>query len=495
MPTNSYDVLVLGDDFAGLITATLCASRGLRVLLANTGHDTSYTLGPYRLPTAALPFVGYGSPAVRRVIQELHFEHSLKRKLGDSDAPFQFVGPNVRLNVAVDDQLLRKELEREIPGATAHAADAAHCAMELASFFDSVLAQDIAFPPAGFWERREVGRTAARVAEESQRLKDMLSKDPLIASFVGLPAALTANSAPLSPTPESQARCFSLWRQQSPRLVGDWEGLSTLFHQKFASHGGEQRNVRPAALTFSWGKVTGVRLDTGEELGADQVVAAMPVAELAVLTEAKQPKRLLQAAQRIRPAGYRYTLNLVVAEAGIPAGMGDTVLFVNDPNAPLTEDNAFAIYRGQADTEARVVVTLEATARAPERASELDGAFADLRVRLRRQLESVMPFCSDHVLLAHSPHERAPAEGSDGELALKQPVPPTPLWHSDLDSHLGVSALSYTVGVKHLTLASSQVLAGLGVEGSFAAGWCAAKIVCGNGRRKELSRPEIIARG
>ena len=50
MPSNSYDLVVLGDDLAALVCATLCARRGLRTLVLGDERPARYTLGPHKLP-------------------------------------------------------------------------------------------------------------------------------------------------------------------------------------------------------------------------------------------------------------------------------------------------------------------------------------------------------------------------------------------------------------------------------------------------------------
>ena len=94
MPTSSYDVVVVyGNDIAGLITATLCARRGSRVLLLRTQkRPYSYQLGNQTVPRRAAPLVGLSAPAVTRVLEELHFEHVLRRKLRQNQRALQIVG-------------------------------------------------------------------------------------------------------------------------------------------------------------------------------------------------------------------------------------------------------------------------------------------------------------------------------------------------------------------------------------------------------------------
>jgi phytoene dehydrogenase-like protein len=94
MPTNSYDLIVVGDDFAGLVAGTLCARRGMRVLVLSQGGSASaYSLGPHRLPVEPLCLAGLGSPLVQRVLDELQLGHTLRRKLVQRPVSFQVAAP------------------------------------------------------------------------------------------------------------------------------------------------------------------------------------------------------------------------------------------------------------------------------------------------------------------------------------------------------------------------------------------------------------------
>ena len=82
MPRASYDLIVLGDELSGLVTATLCARRGMRVLLCQLSPPAaSYAIGGVKLPAEPVVLAGLGGPAIRRVFDELHFQHLIKRKL------------------------------------------------------------------------------------------------------------------------------------------------------------------------------------------------------------------------------------------------------------------------------------------------------------------------------------------------------------------------------------------------------------------------------
>jgi hypothetical protein len=98
-------------------------------------------------------------------------------------------------------------------------------------------------------------------------------------------------------------------------------------------------------------------------------------------------------------------------------------------------------------------------------------------------------------LVAHSPNETAAAEGLAGELELAEPVPAVPVWRSNLESTLGFTGLPYQLGLKNLTMATGQTLPGLGLEASFIAGWCAARIVGGGSKKKDYLKDQVIDAG
>jgi phytoene dehydrogenase-like protein len=490
MPTNFYDLIVIGDEPSGLVAATLCARRGMRVLLARTGRRPArYKVGPYDLPTAPLTLAGLTSPAAKRVFDELHFHHPLKRRLRDSQPAFQLAGPDLRLDVVPDDVDFARELAREL-GDEGGALELCERAGGLSRLLDPMFAQDIAVPPTGFWERREIGRAAGKLAEDGARWREEADADPRVRALTSLPAVLGGYLSPDSLTPEARARSFDQWRKGAPRVRGDWEALGEMFGDKFSAQSGEVREVKIDELLLGWKGASGVRLDDGEELGAQHLIAAMPIEELIPMLGKKQPKRLLQLAESITTVGYRYTLNLVLAEAGIPEGMGASVFAVGDFEAPLEGANALAIYVGEPDDQARVVVTVQAICPAPGDDTPLEQAFSTLRGDIRRALEDVMPFVSRHLLLVHSPNE-PPAKGH--EIELGQPIPAPAIWRYHEEGPLGISALPYQVGVKQLTLASTQTLPGLGLEGELVAGWCAAKLACAATGKKEYLRDEVFA--
>src|SRR5580765_1132246 len=111
MPSNSYDLVVLGDDLAALVCATLCARRGMRTLVLGDERPVRYTLGPHKLPIEPALWPVAPANAGDRVLKELHAELALRRKLREPKLAAQLVAPELRLDLGTD--RLAGELARE----------------------------------------------------------------------------------------------------------------------------------------------------------------------------------------------------------------------------------------------------------------------------------------------------------------------------------------------------------------------------------------------
>lgn len=521
MPTNSYDLIVVGDDFAGLVAGALCARRGMRVLMLSHGAQPSgYVLGPHRLPVEPLCLAGLGSPLVQRVLEELQIGHTLKRKLVQQPVSFQFASPEVRLDVSADEHNLGSELRRELPqampgnGSTAmvlhgrggaedapaapaepgriDALDACASSAAVAQHIDVAMGIDSEFPPLGFWKRREIDKGTTRLGDEAEGWLARFQDHAAVRTLIALPAVLGTYAPASELGAAALARGFHLWRTGAPRLPGDWEALRELFMERLTKASGETRVARAEGLTYRWGKVNGVRLENGEELGAGYVIAALPLSELVPLVGPKVPKRLSQYAEAVQVAGHRYTWNLVVDQAGVPEGMSSPLLLVTDPEAPLSGANAVGIFLDDPDEQGHVTVTILAVCPPPAEGQTLAQALAALRQEIRGRIDTVMPFLDEHIVVSHSPHEAVPPEGIHASAAKGMPLEPAPVWSSQLEAPLGVAAVPYSVGLKHLAVASSQVLPRLGLEGSFAAGWSAARLASDAAGKKREYR-EVLA--
>ncbi len=498
MPTNSYDLVVLGDDLAALVCATLCVRRGMRTLVLGDDRPARYTLGPHKLPIEpSLWPVLPGSPG-ERVLKELHAELALRRKLREPRIAAQLVTPDLRIDLGSD--RIATELAREL-GDAASEAMLAHWAKagDIARLVDPLLSSEHAFPGVGFFERREVARLSELATDAANTWWTELQADPRGPIWRHLAAiALRHPSAP----PAAAARAIDAWRSGPPALRGDGDAIRELFVEKLTTAGGELRAGKVTEIAMSWGKVSGLTLASGDDIGAAQIVSSRPPSELAELLGKKAPKRLSELAESISLVGYRYTLNVVLDEAGIPEHMAPTVAVIAQPDKDAIGDASFSIHLSETDDAGRVVATIAAVLAVdgPIEPERLAPKCMALRAGLWKRFGDVMPFFERHLVLAHSPFEATPPQvpGGRGSYDVPRNLPLTmaPVWKGQLTTpvdQVAGAAMAYQTGLKNLTLTGDQILPALGIEGALASGWSAAKVACAiAGKKKDYLRDELV---
>jgi phytoene dehydrogenase-like protein len=282
-------------------------------------------------------------------------------------------------------------------------------------------------------------------------------------------------------------------------MRGDGDALRELLVEKLTTAGGEIRAGRVTEIGLSWGKIASLTLQNGDEIGATQIVASRPPAVIAELLGKKAPKRLSELADSVALIGYRYTLNLVLDEAGLPEHMAPTVAVVAAPDQDPSGDAAFSIHLGEADDAGRVIATIATVLAAdgPIEADKLAPKLTALRAALWKRLGDIMPFFERHLVLAHSPFEATPPHvpGGRGSYDVPRglPLAMAPVWKGAIAGTADLGALTYTTGLKNLTLTGDQVLPTLGLEGALASGWSAAKVACAiAGKKKDYLRDEVV---
>lgn len=494
MPSNSYDVVVLGDDLAALVCATLCARRSLRTLLLGAERPARYLLGPHKLPVEPSTWPTMAGSAGERVLKELHAELALRRKLREPKIAAQLVAPELRVDLGAD--RLAPELEREVGAPAADWLARWDRSGEIARSFDPVLGGEHAFPGVGFFEKRELGKLTEQAAEAAAAWWADAERDPHAALW--RPLAAIAQRHP-APAPIAIARAITAWRSGPAALRGDGDAIRELLTEKLTTAGGEVRAGKVTELGVSWGKLTSLTLQNGDEIGAGQIVASRPPTELAELLGKKAPRRLAELADSVQLVGYRYTLNVVLDEAGLPEHMAPTVAVIAAPDRDPVADAAFSIHLSETDDGGRVVATIAAilASDGPLDPDQLPGQCAALRAALWQRLGDVMPFFERHLVLAHSPFEatapHVPGGRGSYDVPRNLPLAMAPIWRGRLPQTAEIGALPYTTGVKNLTLTGDQVLPGLGVEGALVAGWSAAKVACAiAGKKKDYLRDEVV---
>jgi glycine/D-amino acid oxidase-like deaminating enzyme len=491
MIRSHYDVIVVGARLSSWVAAALLGKRGRRVLVI--GHDElppTYEIAGRTLPRAPHNFLPAHSPIARRTLAELALQTTFRRHAVAHDPAFQVALPGVRFELAAEQAHLWRELEREFPS-VAKTAEAIIEELRAGSAgLDRALENELAWPPETFLERRAHARATRHLAYGTPRESDPLAQLPEGHPFrhvISAPVRFADGMDPDSLHGLRLARLFSLWASGGADLSGGWATFRKALEESVRAHGGEVRErERIDAIEIKRGLASAVRVAaSGELLGASWVVVGTDVGTLLRLLPDRRPiEEIFEQLGEPTPRYYRYTLNLVLRTAGVPAGLARDAFSLRDPSRPASAANLLHVEthpETPGTGERRMVVEALLPRRGVE---DLPGYVETVREQVLSSLGELVPFLGEHLVLIDSPHDGRPGrlveERADVEPALKwqRGFRTMDVVHGyPVTGPLGVTALPVRTPVAHLLLCNHQVVPGLGLEGELLAASTAVRII------------------
>jgi phytoene dehydrogenase-like protein len=502
-----FDVIVLGSDLPGLACGALLAKRGFRVLVLGQQQPApSYRLGPYTLPRRPFTFGAVNSPVAKRTTAELGIGPHLRRLSRTLEPAYQIALPRQRLEIPTDLTQLEREIEREFSQVRRPALDFFRLSSERARATDALFERNLPLPPVGFWERRELQRAAAgldidRDGHARDLLAELPDRHPFRAAAM-VPACFAGNLEPERLTELLVSRLIDSLASSPHALAEGLSSLSEVLCERIRSGSGELRfHEHAAQILVRRSAVCGVRLHgSDEEIGASTLIASLDVSAISPLLEDRRPMlELFEQIGEPQPRHYRYTLNVVIGEAGLPEGMARDVYVVRNLERALSGENVLHVEvdsRAQSPgAPAHHVLCVETLLHAGA-VEGRDGSLDTARERVLSALAELMPFVREHALLWDSPHDgRAPsvAAGEPPATDVRDRRGPEtmPCVHAyPVTSAMGLCAMPVRTGLAGLLLCGSQVVPGLGLEGELLAASAAANVVS----RKERARPWVRRR-
>lgn len=465
-----YDVLVIGGQLGGLLSACLLAKRGCRVLcVEHDGVGGGYEHGGFMLPYA--PFLAPAlkvMPGVEEAFAELGIQTSYQRALRPHQPELQLVLEDARIDVSADASKWQRELTRIFAehgpevGARIAALTRAHEGTD--AFFKAAHP----LPPDGFFDRWKLSRQArATPALSWEPPARDTSAEKLMGALLPFVSNLATPDAPLA-----RARVLSQALSLPGRHPQGREGVRELLEKRLVELGGDylQRegndNFVVEQLSFEGGKLEGARLVRSENVyrAAAVVVATDSGALRRLLPEKKRHRKLTEALDASEVKSFLFTVNHVLPTRALPRGMGELLLVDSgdeELGAVLVQLHPARKVDGKEDEALQVVC---AGAFVPANVREFGEAHLEsIAKRIGTVLERLMPFSAPHRVLASSPYLHAStARGSR--------LLPHPLFAFEEEKALGVGGLAQRTAVKNLFLANREVLPGLGLEGELLAG-------------------------
>lgn len=493
-----YDVIVIGMQASGLVTASLLAKRGRRVLLVDHGENTTYyQRGGYKLPLlpVLLPALE-DSPPVRAVHDELGLAPELRAKGTMLEPAFQAVMPDHRVDLHASPERLSGEIGAEFP----EVADAVKHFFERLFALDQEMTDFLArtppLPPSGWRERWRTRKLLSAVKHleapfEQHDLFAGIPEDHPVRELLLGPLTFFGHLGTDSPSTFHAARLIARYYRGTLAFSDRLGSLQGLLAKAAETAGVEvRRGAVVKHVELAGKRIVHLTLeDDRHDYSADFFVnnALSPFEEL--VPPGKHQARYTMERGGLRPVGSLMVINLVVDCDVVPCGMAEALFVLNgrrkargdEPVDPPLFLRRYPATRGEAAKpgkeaaeETREVLSVACpvrtldVARSPERLSALR---AQMIGRVARVVPFLSEFLRDSSLTADTGSWDVDAEGVRRKI---DPWALHPIYETTEPPLLGVAARRNRGYFKNLVHCTRDVVPGLGIEGEYIAGIAAA---------------------
>ena len=334
-----FDVIIIGGELAGRLTAGLLTRAGRRVLVLDQGECVPhYQHDGWVLPKRAelLPAPDR-SVRLRNIHRTLGF-HFERAERSDERPLYQVVLPKHRFRLYP----ARAQRERELTRTKLPTPDAEGMLDKLTRAdiaLDQFLASEPMLTPYGWFDRLKAKRLWQR-ALSTESLPSAQPTNP-VSNAILAPEKLFSFLGPDDLSATRSARLTSLFFQGVHSRGADGDSFDAQLNQRLVEMGVEfQVTSAIESIQISWGKVRSIQLaNGGDTLSADFFVAntLLPFEDL---LEGKYATRsYLPKPNTLELAGGLLQLNLVVHRDVIPEGMDSRVLMQTDDGPMLLQIN------------------------------------------------------------------------------------------------------------------------------------------------------------
>lgn len=459
--TRFHDVTVVGGSLAGGLLAGLLAHRGLDVLwLGQADPGPIYQHQGVQLPAYLywLPPAGK-APSLDQVLAELGLEDRVHLLGGKRQPLLQFLAPDYRIELSLDQKQLLAELARsgvENGEAVLGWLQSGQAAVQT---YTSMLAEPSLVMPCSLLEKL---RSRRHFKSLQVTPADSRQARPHVLELLTTANLFFCNLEPAQQHP-LLARRWLLSLLQGMRPVDNL--LQSLWEATERQGCEVKRSLVVEEIRPERGRAADLLLAGGERPRRSSVVVlALPPARGIELLSLGSGRGKFQAlAGRVRQTGAMFTMNLVLPADKLPLGLNPTslVLLPSQPGTDAQPEQLMLMHYRQLESRpGKVVVHLACRVAAGKRFLGRR-ALAAWQTRMTRAAASVMPFLEENLESNSSPFWEKRADD--------QPHPDPwnlhTIFETDSELFMGCALDMPRPPRRNILLIGPQQVPGLGLEG------------------------------
>lgn len=384
------DILVLGTELPGLVTAAFLARRGLSVQVVDSDLFSDNEKMPDPICLCNLHSKLLRSILGRLNIPEMNIQNFLNR-----ESTLQVIFPKHRIDIFNNPLTYFEEIEREFPEhyqavkAFYEAQAKLRHQIDVGELFQQLI-------PNSWKEKRAFRKFVSEqhLDERSDEIQTILNSDDEIKQFFILQHMLAYQQTMGQPFKFQVSELFNPGDGEIFSVHAGIRDLKSMLLERIQHYDGTIRSkVQINKMLFRSGVFEGVELDSNQgQIISKYVIWNDSMSKLAELLPSKwRFRKLRKLSKQIKADQNWFTARFTVDAELIPEPMKSNVVVIKDSSQPLTEDNMLylQIFSEKSEPLARIDVNFLLPSSALDFSREdFDGYFESIRLRLIE----LMPF-------------------------------------------------------------------------------------------------------
>ncbi len=391
------DILVIGNELPGLVTAAFLAKRGLSVQIIDSDL---YSENP-KMPDPVC-LTNLHSKLLRSILGRLNVPELTIQNFLNHDSNLQFIFPKRRIDVLGNPLTYFEEVEREFPECYAQIKEFYETQARLRHQFDvNELFQKLV--PQGFRERRDFKKfiKAQNLDSKDAEFGKLCDLDKQLSQFLKAQVLLAYQSEVATPFAYHIAELFNPGDGEIFSVHDGQAALKKMLKDRITHHDGAVRSrTQINALLFRNGVFEGVEMD--DENGSvlsKYIIWNDSLERLGKLMPKKwRFRKIRKFCNQVTHDWHWFSVQFSLEANFVPDPMKSNVVMIGDENAALTHANFLYLQIKKPKMEERALVDVNFLL--PSEALSQDVAYFDPYIdEIKNKLIDIMPFCDKSLKL------------------------------------------------------------------------------------------------
>ncbi len=472
MLEKNCDILTIGTEFGGLLTAALLGKRGMSVVVLPTLPHNIHA--PSVEPHCFSPL---NNTTLRSLLGHLDINPDELPQKSLSEISLQIVMPGHRVDLSHSSDYFHEELDREFPSEKQNILDVYQKLSDYRLRVDQERLEEN-FPPENFWHRFRLKRLI-RENELDRKVGDFfpeLDKQSALITFFEGQLRHTSDAFTPNPFIYQMAKFIDHSGKAYFAIEGGVDTLKRLLLQRIAEYGGTILDPFPLNDLHFDRRLHLIHAALGESGGTlfpRHVIWNRPIVDLApYLPKRLRFRPLAKRIARSKPTHYRFCVQFSLPKAYWPVGMHEEVLIIPAPGEALEGTNCLYLQRSNSAQADQYTLSVHYLLREGAQRNP-DTEFAERHLFIEEALRSLIPF-SDRELKLTFPTS-LPDDGAEQTTLFPLVKTPFetfreaahlhPVYEQETNRFLDLFPLHYKTASRNFFLNAPEVLLYFGLAG------------------------------